>query len=155
MNKSVGTRAGMYVPKETLMIMQNPLVSALPALLTSFWVPTAVTANRTRWRRHYGKFPLRYGNYKVTRGNERDRVHEQFWSRPMDMRRVSIMDYVGCSLCIRIRSLQSVLCCMIVCIYKSCTEVMLRESSAPPALVYICICATNPGTANANKLCIG
>lgn len=82
------------------MIMQNPLVSALPALLTSFWVPTAVTANRIRWRRHYGKFPLRYGNYKVRRGNKCDRVHAH-----------SVLDlYYGLYIrnSIRIRSLQSV-----------------------------------------------
>lgn len=93
------------------MIMQNPLVSALPALLTSFWVPTAVTANRIRWRRHYGKFPLRYGNYKVRRGNECDGVHAHSVLDLMDMRMVSrVSIYYGLYIrnSIRIRSLQSV-----------------------------------------------
>lgn len=132
------------------MIVQNPLVSALPALLTSFWVPTAVTANRIRWRRHYGKFPLRYGNYKVTRGNECDRVHAHS---------------VLCWICVWMEYISAIVSVSVVCsLLYDCIEapvnynlvmVMLRESSAPPALVYICICATNPGTANANKLCIG
>lgn len=63
----------MYL-KETLMRHANPLVSALPALpalLTSFWVPTAVTANRIRWRRHYDKFSLRY---EITKSRVRTNV---------------------------------------------------------------------------------
>ena len=40
------------------MIMQNPLVSALPALLTSFGVPTAVTANQIQWRRHSLRYEI-------------------------------------------------------------------------------------------------
>lgn len=57
----------------TLMNNANPLVSALPALLTSFWVATGPNRQSDTVAQTLRQVFITLRDYKVTRGNECDR----------------------------------------------------------------------------------
>lgn len=71
----IRTRTERDVPMSygTLMNNANPLVSALPALLTSFWVATGPNRQSETVAQTLRQVFITLRDYKVTRGNECDR----------------------------------------------------------------------------------